>query len=145
MEKLIILDFCTGMVDVYPIDYDYEPNMEELLYSLDHRPNDCQWMFTQGEILFHKEVLHDEDYLEDSPLNCPVEDLKLPRIINTRFLNACRLSNVKTLTQFFKKFPTMTEFRKVRNIGEGVAYKVQEAFQKQFGINWKESYETIRK
>ena len=56
-EKLIILDFSTGEVDIYPIEYDYEPCMEDLLEELGHNPNDCQWMFTQGNITFHKEVL----------------------------------------------------------------------------------------
>ena len=57
MEKLIILDFATGDVDIYPVEYDYEPDMEELLGSLGHRANDCQWMFSEGDITFHKEVL----------------------------------------------------------------------------------------
>lgn len=57
MEKLIICDFSTGEVDIYPIEYDYEPNMDELLDSLGHDANDCQWMFFQGEVTFHKEVL----------------------------------------------------------------------------------------
>ncbi len=57
MEKLIILDFCTGDVDIYPIEYEYKPCMEDLLEELGHNPNDCQWMFSQGEIKFHKEVL----------------------------------------------------------------------------------------
>jgi hypothetical protein len=57
MEKLVILDFQTGMVDIYPIEYDYEPDMDLLLDSLGHRANDCQWMFTTGDITFHKEVL----------------------------------------------------------------------------------------
>lgn len=57
MEKLIILDFTTGDVDIYPIEYEYEPCMEDLLEELGHNPNDCQWMFSQGEIKFHKKVL----------------------------------------------------------------------------------------
>ena len=56
-ERLIILDFCTGNVDIYPVEYDNEPDMDELLDSLGHRANDCQWMFSEGEIKFHKEVL----------------------------------------------------------------------------------------
>ena len=56
-EKLIILDFSTGEVDIYPIEYDYEPCMEDLLEELGHNANDCQWMFTQGNITFHKKVL----------------------------------------------------------------------------------------
>ena len=57
MERLIILDFATGMVDIYQVEYDSEPDMDELLDSLGHNANDCQWMFTQGNITFHKEVL----------------------------------------------------------------------------------------
>lgn len=57
MENLIILDFATGEVDIYPVEYDNEPDMNELLDSLGHRANDCQWMFGTGSITFHKEVL----------------------------------------------------------------------------------------
>ena len=56
-EKLIILDFSTGETDIYPVEYDYEPCMEDLLEELGHNANDCQWMFTQGNITFHKKVL----------------------------------------------------------------------------------------
>jgi hypothetical protein len=31
--------------------------MDELLDSLGHNANDCQWMFTTGDIIFHKETL----------------------------------------------------------------------------------------
>jgi hypothetical protein len=57
MKKLIILDFSTGDVDIYPIEYEHEPDMDELLDSLRHNANDCQWMFSKGNITFHKEVL----------------------------------------------------------------------------------------
>lgn len=57
MEKLIILDFTTGEVDIYPVEYEQEPDMDELLEKLGHRANDCQWMFSQGNIFSHKEVL----------------------------------------------------------------------------------------
>lgn len=60
MEKLIILDFNCGSVDIYDVDYDNEPDMDELLDSLGHRANDCQWMFADSpEITFHKEILHE--------------------------------------------------------------------------------------
>ena len=42
MEHLTILDFTTGDVDIYPIEYEYEPDMDELLEELGHRANDCQ-------------------------------------------------------------------------------------------------------
>ena len=57
MEKLVILNFSTGEVDIYTTDYKQEPDMDDLLDSLGHNANDCQWMFTQGNITFHKEVL----------------------------------------------------------------------------------------
>ena len=57
MERLIILDFSTGEVDIYPCEYDQEPDMDELLDSLGHDANDCQWMFSDNNITFHKEVL----------------------------------------------------------------------------------------
>ena len=57
MEKLIILDFETGMVNIYLTEYEDEPDMDLLLDSLGHRANDCQWMFTSGEFTFHKEIL----------------------------------------------------------------------------------------
>ena len=57
MEKLVILDFETGMVDIYPVEYDEEPDMDFLLDSLGHHANDCQWMFGTGDITFHNETL----------------------------------------------------------------------------------------
>ena len=57
MERLVILDYCTGDTDIYPIEYDNEPDMYELLDKLGHDANDCNWMFTEGNIIFHKEVL----------------------------------------------------------------------------------------
>jgi hypothetical protein len=56
-ERLIILDFCTGEVDIYPVEYDEEPDMDELLDSLGDNANNCQWRFSKGNITFHKEVL----------------------------------------------------------------------------------------
>ena len=57
MEKLVILDFATGQVEIFNTDYVQEPDMDELLYSLGHRANDCQWMFTEGDIVIHNRVL----------------------------------------------------------------------------------------
>ena len=57
MEHLVILDFSTGDVDIYPVEYNEEPDMDELLDELGHNANDCQWMFSEGGIKFHKEVL----------------------------------------------------------------------------------------
>ena len=57
MEHLVILDFSTGDVDIYPVEYNEKPDMDELLDELGHNANDCQWMFSEGDIKFHKEVL----------------------------------------------------------------------------------------
>jgi hypothetical protein len=57
MERLVILDYCTGDTDIYPVEYENEPDMYELLDKLGHDANDCNWMFTEGNITFHKEVL----------------------------------------------------------------------------------------
>ena len=60
MEHLVILDFNTGEVDIYPVEYnveyDYKLNMEELLKYLGHNIKSCEWMCTKGNITFHKEV-----------------------------------------------------------------------------------------
>ena len=57
MERLIVLDFSTGNVDIYPVEYEQEPDMDDLLERLGHNANDCHWMFSEGDINFHKEVL----------------------------------------------------------------------------------------
>ena len=59
MEQLIILDYVTGTVDIYPVvmpdsDEDYV-EVEPILKKLGHRPSDCDWMFITGDITFHKE------------------------------------------------------------------------------------------
>lgn len=65
MERLVILDFETGTVDVYPVEYDYEPDIDDLLDKLGHRANDCQWMFTTGEITIHSDILKDDGKTTD--------------------------------------------------------------------------------
>ena len=57
MERLVILDFFFFFVDIYQVEYEFQPDMDELLDSLGHNAEDCQWMYTQGDITFHKEVL----------------------------------------------------------------------------------------
>ena len=57
MEKLIILDFTTGEVDIYNTQFEDEYNADDILKGLGHRPSDCQWMVSDGNITFHKEVL----------------------------------------------------------------------------------------
>ena len=57
MEKLIILDFVTGEVDIYNTQFEDEYNIDDILNKLGHWPSDCQWMISDGQITFHKEVL----------------------------------------------------------------------------------------
>lgn len=57
MNKLIILDFITGDVDIYPVEFDYEKDVDVLFHDLGHNANDCQWMISDGKITFHKEAL----------------------------------------------------------------------------------------
>jgi hypothetical protein len=57
MEHLIILDFSTGNVDIHPVEYSENPDWEEIIESLGHDAGDCQWMTSEGNITFHKEVL----------------------------------------------------------------------------------------
>ena len=57
MGKLIILDFSMTDVDIYPIEYDSKSDIDELIESLGHNVNNCQWMIASGNITFHKEVL----------------------------------------------------------------------------------------
>ena len=58
MDKLVILDYSTGEVDIYPTDFNFEPDeMDECLSKLGHKTTNCEWMFAHGNITFHKEVL----------------------------------------------------------------------------------------
>jgi hypothetical protein len=47
MEHLTILDFTTGEVDIYPVEYEQEPDMDELLDGLGHNANDCSGCLVQ--------------------------------------------------------------------------------------------------
>jgi len=57
MEKLIILDYTTGETHIYTVDMSVEPCMEDLLSKLGHKANNCNWMFTSKDIIFHGELL----------------------------------------------------------------------------------------
>lgn len=59
MEKLIILDFATGKVHIYPIaeNADTENLQSEMFRLLGCKESDCLWMISKDEIIFHKEVL----------------------------------------------------------------------------------------
>ncbi len=56
MERLIILDFVTGNVDIYPINYIEVEDSSELLGNLGYNPNNCQWMITSGTITLHNNL-----------------------------------------------------------------------------------------
>ena len=56
-DEKVILDFETGQVEIFNTDYEQEPDMDELLDSLGHRANDCQWMYTEGDIIIHNTIL----------------------------------------------------------------------------------------
>ena len=58
-EKLVVLDFTTNEVHIYPIATDYEPEATDLLESLGHNINNCEWMFTTGNIIYHDNMLQD--------------------------------------------------------------------------------------
>lgn len=60
-EYLVILDFAIGSVDIYPCEYEQEPCIEDLLEELGHNANDCNWMFTAGNITLHQEILKQND------------------------------------------------------------------------------------
>ena len=66
MENLVILDFNTGEVDIYPTDFTDEPDAETLLDSLGHNANDCQWMFSCGNITYHNKILNGWDMEEQT-------------------------------------------------------------------------------
>ena len=57
MEKLVILDFLTGDVDIYNTQLEVALYAEDVIKQLGHNPDNCQWMFSNGQITFHKEVL----------------------------------------------------------------------------------------
>lgn len=54
MEKLIILDFCNCEVHVYNIPSSLIVN-EEYILSLGFRASECQWMFGDMSIYFHRQ------------------------------------------------------------------------------------------
>lgn len=55
MEKLVILDYGTGDIDIYPIQHLEDP--ESVIEDLGHKIDDCHWMVSPGNITFHKEML----------------------------------------------------------------------------------------
>ena len=57
MEHLVILDYATGEVDIYPVDSEITSGSEDLLASLGHRASDCHYMFTSGNVTFHNETI----------------------------------------------------------------------------------------
>lgn len=57
MEKLVILDYSTGEVDIYNTQFEDGFNADDVMKQLGHNPDDCLWMYAEGQITFHKEVL----------------------------------------------------------------------------------------
>ena len=55
MEHLTILDFNTGNVDIYPVSHIEDE--ESVIEELGHNVDGCQWMISDGQITFPKEVL----------------------------------------------------------------------------------------
>lgn len=57
MEKLIILDYTNGTVDVYDVETNADID-ESYIENLGYNTNNCSWMFGQNMVFtFHKEVL----------------------------------------------------------------------------------------
>lgn len=56
MEKLIILEFSTGIVHIYDIERS-EPIDEEYIENLGYHVSDCHWMSGDIEIIQHKGIL----------------------------------------------------------------------------------------
>lgn len=56
-EKLVVLDFSTGEIHIYPIVSDYEPEISELFKKLGHDIDSCQWMLTDGAFVVHENIL----------------------------------------------------------------------------------------
>lgn len=56
MEKLIILEFSTGIVHIYDIERS-EPIDEEYIENLGYKVSDCHWMAGEMEIIQHKGTL----------------------------------------------------------------------------------------
>lgn len=48
MEKLVVLDYCDGSVNIYNIKESNNQDTEELLKSLGHRLDDCCIMWTNN-------------------------------------------------------------------------------------------------
>lgn len=56
MKKLIILDYTTGVAHCYSYDTLKHPkseDVENLINTLGHNINNCDWMVTNEEIIIH--------------------------------------------------------------------------------------------
>lgn len=57
MEKLVILDYSKGMLDIYDVNPGVTAD-ERYIEELGHNPNECSWMFKEDvTVRFNKEVL----------------------------------------------------------------------------------------
>jgi hypothetical protein len=62
MNKLIILDYVSGDVDIYTLEENYDnPNVEAILESLNYDIENCAWMITRENIVFRKGVIRNEN------------------------------------------------------------------------------------
>lgn len=60
MDKLVVLDYSVGTVDIYNIDVSYDKIEDYLVNYLGYSLSNCEWMVDNMDITFHKEVLKDE-------------------------------------------------------------------------------------
>ena len=60
MDKLVVLDYSVGTVDIYNIDVSYDKIEDYLVNYLGYSLSNCEWMVGNMDITFYKEVLKDE-------------------------------------------------------------------------------------
>ena len=60
MDKLVVLDYSVGTVDIYNIDVSYNKIEDYLVNHLGYNLSNCEWRVGNLDITFHKEVLKDE-------------------------------------------------------------------------------------
>ena len=57
MKKLIILDYVTGETHIYNVYVSEELPIEEVIERLGFNTNDCHWMCSSKDIIFHGEAV----------------------------------------------------------------------------------------
>lgn len=48
MERLVVMDYSSSSVTVYPISENDQKTTETLLESLGHNPDECSYMFCES-------------------------------------------------------------------------------------------------